>query len=484
VVENIVASGQSGRETGYGLGVTRKQAFITFGIVSLALIMSSIDATIVSVSLPSMLGDLKTNLAFLGWVITGYQFSQCIMMPIIGKLSDDWGRKQLFLIAVALFTVSSIAAGFAPNVYSLIFFRVLQGVGAGAFFPSATGIISDAFGRRRGTAIGLFGSIFPIGGIIGPNVGGLLIDHLSWRWIFFVNIPIGILLLVLGWFVLPKSRNGASGRQIDYAGAGLFSGALLAILYAMTNWADNPQGNGVLTWVLFAVGAVLIYFFLRQEKRTKIPMIDLSLLKQRPFMASNIYNFVFGAAVFGPSAFIPYYATVAYGMTAGESGVVLTPRSIAMIVVSAITSIFIIRFRYRLPMIIGAVVMSAGFFLLSQGYQDVVILGLGIHNLALLSLIVMMGGIGMGMSNPAANNALLDLAPDKVAAAMGMRGMFRMTGGIFGTAVVVLGLSYFQDQAIGLQRIVFVFGIILLLLIPLTFLIPDAARQRRSRLSP
>jgi MFS family permease len=285
----------------------------------------------------------------------------------------------------------------------------------------------------------------------------------------------------LGLLVLPKSRTSASGRQIDYAGAGLFSGALLAILYAMTNWADNPQGDGVLTWVLFAAGAGLLLLFLRQESRTSTPMIDLSLLKRRPFMASNLYNFFYGAAVFGPAAFIPYYATTAYGMTAGESGVVLTPRSVAMIVVSAITSFFIIRFRYRLPMIIGALVMSASFFLLSLGLKDVGILGIGINNLVLLSLIVMLGGIGMGMSNPAANNALLDLAPEKVAAAMGMRGMFRMTGGIFGTAVVILGLSYFPDQALGLQRIVLYFGILLLLLIPITFLIPDTARQRRNQ---
>jgi EmrB/QacA subfamily drug resistance transporter len=469
------------QEKGFGNGISRNQALLTFGIVGLALIMSSIDSTIVAVSLPTILDELKTNLAYLGWIITGYQFSQCIMMPIIGKLSDEWGRKQLFLTAVAVFTVSSIAAGFSPNIYCLIIFRIIQGAGAGAFFPSATGIISDSFGSKRGTAIGLFGSIFPIGGIIGPNIGGVIIDNLSWRWIFFVNIPIGVLLIILGLFILPRGKPVLSKRSVDYAGAGLFSGSVLAVLYAMTDWADNPQGDRILTWALFAVGAVLLALFLRHERRVEQPLINLDLLRRRPFAASNAYNFFFGAAVFGPSAFIPYYATLAYGMTAGESGIILTPRSIAMIAVSAVTSIFIIRFRYRLPMILGAVIMALGFFLLSRGFHDVSFLGLGPPNLVLLALIVMLGGIGMGLANPASNNALLDLAPEKVAAVMGMRGMFRMTGGIFGTAVMVLALSHFDDKAVGLQQIVLFFAVILVLLIPVIFLIPDTARERRDR---
>jgi EmrB/QacA subfamily drug resistance transporter len=470
------------QEAGYGIGISRNQALLTFAIVGLALIMSSIDSTIVSVSLPTMLIDLNTNLAYLGWIITGYQFSQCIMMPIIGKLSDEWGRKPLFLTAVAVFTVSSIAAGFSPNIYYLIIFRIIQGAGAGAFFPSATGIVSDSFGSKRGTAIGLFGSIFPIGGIIGPNIGGLIIDHLSWRWIFFVNIPIGILLIVLGLLILPRGDSVPSKRRVDYTGAGLFSGAILAVLYAMTNWADNPQGDRLLTWILFAVGAALLLLFLRQERRTEQPLINLELLRRRPFAASNIYNFFFGAVVFGPATLIPYYATVAYNMTAEQSGIILTPRSVAMIAVSAITSIFIIRFRYRLPMMLGSLVMAAGFFLLSQGFHDVVMLGLGFQNLVLLALINMLGGIGMGLANPASNNALLELAPEKVAAVMGMRGMFRMTGGIFGTAVMVLVLSHYQDGAAGFQQVVFYFGIMQVLLIPLILLIPDATRERRNRL--
>ncbi len=464
-------------------GSSGKHAFLIFGIVSLALVMSGIDSTIVTVGLPSILGDLKTNLAYAGWVITGYQFAQAIMMPIVGKISDEWGRKRVFMTAVVIFTISSISAGFSPNIYILIVFRVLQGVGGGAFLPSATGIISDVFGKRRSTAIGLFASIFPIGGIIGPNLGGFLIDSLSWRWIFFVNIPIGALLIIAGILILPKSKAMPSERRIDVRGAVFFSLAVLAIMYAMTTWANDPQGVGPLTWVLFVLGAVLLYLFIRHENLTKQPMIELKLLLWKPFLAANIYNFIYGAIIFGLFAFIPLYATVAYGMTATQSGLILTPRSIAMIIVAAITSFFIIRFRYRLPMIIGAIIVAVGFFLISRGYHDISILGLKVSNVVLLIFFVMLGGIGMGMINPSANNAMLDLVPEKAAAVTGMRGMFRMTGGIFGTSAVVLVLSHFQDKAIGLERIALCFSIVLIVTLPLIFMIPDAAHERRNKLN-
>ena len=189
---NNLQNNQNIKDEGFSPGITKRQAYIIFSIISLALLMSAIDSSIVTVSLPTILSDLNTNLAQVAWVITGYSFSMCIVMPIVGKLSDQWGRKRLFMIAVVIFTVSSLAAGFAPNIYFLIVCRVLQGIGGGAFMPSAVGIISDTFGRRRATAIGLFTSIFTIGGVIGPNLGGFIVDNVSWRWIFFVNIPIGI----------------------------------------------------------------------------------------------------------------------------------------------------------------------------------------------------------------------------------------------------------------------------------------------------
>ena len=460
--------------------VSRKQAITIFVVVALALLMSSIDSTIVSVALPTLLLDLKTNLALVAWVMTGYMFSQGIIMPIAGKLSDDIGRKQLFMAAVVVFTASSLAAGLAPNIFWLIVFRIIQGIGGGAFLPSATGIISDAFGDRRNTAIGLFGSIFPIGGIIGPNLGGFIVDHFSWRWIFFVNVPIGVALLISGMLILPKAipKAVASKQKIDLTGVGLFVGGVFSVLYAITSWANNPAGFGIETWGLFALGLILFYLFARHEDRTPQPMLDMKLLRWRPFLAVNIYNFIFGAAVFGVSSFIPYYATLAYKMTAEQNGILLTPRSLAMIAASTFTSVYVIRFRYRAPMIAGIIIIALSLVFLSRGYNNLTVFGVNVSNIVMLGSLVAVWGVGMGVANPASNNAALDLIPEKVAAVAGTRGMFRFVGGVMGTAVVTLLLSYAPDKVVGMQHIYFGFIFVLLALIPLVFLIPDSARQR------
>jgi EmrB/QacA subfamily drug resistance transporter len=455
-----------------------RRGIIIFIVVSLALLMSSINSTVVTVCLPDILKNMNTSLAWTSWIITGFQLASSVMMPIIGKLSDDWGRKRLFLIAVAIFTASSLGSGLAPNIYWLIVFRVLQGMSGGAFLPSATGIVSDAFGSKRTTYIGLFASIFPIGGIIGPNIGGFLIDHMSWRWTFYINIPLGIVLLVLGLLLFPKGTTDLSRQKVDFRGAGLFIGAMLALLVGLTDWAHDPRHIGLTTWILIPAGILMFLLFFRTEGRISNPMIDLQLLKWKPFLAANIYNFLYGAVVFGMFSFFPYYATVAYNTTGSQNGLILTPRSAAAVILGAVSSFLLIRFRYRLPMIVGSVIICLSFILLGQGYHEMNIFGLHITELAVLYVVSVLGGIGMGIANPAANNAILDMVPGKVGAVVGMRGMFRMSGGVFGTAGVVLVLSYYQDKAIGMEHISLFFAAIMLCTLPLVFMIPDSARNR------
>ena len=450
-----------------------------FAVVSLALLMSSIDSTVVSVALPTMMAGLKTNLVWIGWVITGYSLTQTIVLPMAGKFSDDFGRKRLFLSCVALFTLSSFLCAIAPNVYLLILFRVLQAMGGGAFMPSAAGIVSDVFGaRRRGTAIGLFTSVFPIGGIIGPALGGWVIDNFGWRAIFAVNLPLGVVLLGVGIFLLPAGGRSHATRGIDLLGVGAFGAGMIGLMYAMTVWGNDvhfsPQ---VAIWAL--VGVAALVFFVWHESRTRDPMIALRLLKERAFFAANLYNFLFGALVFGFFSFTPLYATLAYRMTATESGVILTPQAVAMIALSILSSFLLIRLGYRLPMILGILLISLGLFLIGQGWHTPVVLGHSISNLAMLAVLVAVTGLGVGIGGPAANNAAIELMPEAVARITGLRGMFRNTGGVLGTAVIVLILAHERDQALGLQHVFRGLGILILLIIPPIFLIPDTARARR-----
>jgi EmrB/QacA subfamily drug resistance transporter len=459
-------------------GISGRRAYLIFAIVGLALLMASVDSTIVAVSMPEILDDFKTTLAMVGWTATGYQFAQSIIMPIIGKLSDEWGRKRIFLLAVFIFTATSVAAGFAPNIYWLIIFRILQGIGGGSFLPSATGVVSDAFSaRKRATMIGLFGSINPIGGILGPNLGGFLVQNLSWRWIFFVNIPIGVVLMVLGIVFLPSIKTAPAKSKVDMVGAGIFSGAVLSLITAMTIWSDNPANPGWHTFALIALGFFMLIFFVRHESKTDNPMIEIRLLRWRPLFAANIFNFFFGAVAFGFFQFIPYYAKIAYNMSPEQSGLLLTPRSFTIVITSAVVSISISRLRYRLPMIGGLCFIATCLFLLSQGYREATIGGITIRELPLLIAIITIGGLGMGMANPASNNAALDLIPEKVAAVAGLRGMFRSVGGVFGTAGVVLALSGYANEVVGMQQIYMWLSFILLGLIPVIFFIPDKVRE-------
>jgi len=449
-----------------------------FIVVSLALLMSSIDSTIVAVGLPNMMSGLHTNLVWIGWVITAYSLMQTIIMPMAGKLSDDFGRKNLFLGCVILFTTSSLLCAIAPNVYLLIFFRVLQAIGGGAFMPSAAGIVSDVFGaKNRGTAIGLFTSVFPIGGIIGPNLGGWVIDTFSWRAMFSVNVPIGIVLLAVGIFILPSGGRVASSRSIDLVGAGLFGAGMIGIMYGMTVWGNQIHFSAqVVLWAVAGVAALV--YFVYHEAHSRDPMIDMRLLKERAFFAANLYNFMYGALVFGFFSFIPLYATYRYGMSASAAGFILTPRAVVMIAVSAISSFMLIRFGYRLPMILGIVLVAISLFLTGQGWHDKTIFGHGVSNVVLLSALIMISGFGVGVGGPAANNAAIELMPDAVARITGLRGMFRTSGGVLGTAAIVLYLAHYKDQGLGLEHVFVGLSVLVLFVIPPIFLIPDNARMR------
>ncbi len=455
------------------------RSILVFLVVSLALLMSSSGMTAVALAFPAMTEGLNASVVWVGWVLTGYQLMQTIMMPLAGKLSDELGRKQLFLACVVLFSVSSLLCGLAPNVYLLILFRIFQAVGGGAFMPSAAGIVSDVFDeRRRPTAIGLFTSVFPIGGLVGSVAGGWLVEQFGWRSVFFVNVPIGLVLLLGGLALIPGGARRGRERRVDLTGAGLFALGLLGILSGMTALGDRQAFTWhVLLWWL--LGFVALVAFVFQASHVADPMIDLRLLRGRAFAAVNLYNFLHGALVFGFFTFVPLYAIDAYGLGETAVGFLLTPRALAMALCSTLSSFFLIRLGYRLPMIAGVLLVSASLFLTAQGWHQVSVLGYPVSDAVLLAVLVAISGVGTGVSAPASNNAALELMPEAVARIVGMRGMFRSTGGVVGTALVVLLLAYFRRPGEGLAVIFQVSSLLLLLMIPLVFLIPDTARLRR-----
>lgn len=454
----------------------QNRRYVIFFIASLALLMSSINATTVVTALPVIQSGFKAHLSWTAWVITAYQLTTLTMFPLMGRISDEWGRKRVFLASVTVFTVGSLLCAFSSNIYWLILFRFLQAAGGSCFMPSAMGIVADHFAENRARAIGLFTTIFPLGGIIGPALGGWILDFAPWQAIFLVNVPVGVFVLILS-YLLMEPDSGFRRTRLDMTGIALFAATMLSLMYFFTRISENPLAvYSWLTWAVLVLGGLLLWFFLRWESRAASPILEMSLLKSRTFAIINGLNLLYGACVLGLMAFIPYYAQVAYGMSNLASGSMLTARALGMIGMSAVTSMLLYRTGYRLPMAIGFLVLAASTLGLSLTLHTPAVLGFSIPDFWWLAMIIFISGMGVGMASPASNNAAIELMPDKIAEISGLRGMFRQTGGVIGVSAIVLALSRFPDKVTGFHAIFVTMAVLLTMAVPLIRGVPDGCR--------
>ena len=455
--------------------------YLIFATAGLSLLMYAIDSTAVAVAFPSFIKDFDTNVLWAAWTISIYLVAVTSVMPLMGNLSDTFGRKKIFLVSLILFTASSLASGLAPNIYSLVAFRFLQGIGGASFLPTAAGIVSDQFPEQRETAIGLFTSIFPIGGIIGPNLGGWIVTRYSWRYIFYINLPIGVGLIVLILILLENSEV-LTRPHIDFLGASFFFGAILFLMVGLNLIAENFSISSLLsTAVFWVISFSFIYLFFRQEKKDSNPILDMSLLKSKPFLAANLYNMMLGTAIFGVFAFIPLYATSVYKLSTLVSGMILTPRFLGMIPSSVLTSFLLKRWGYRKPMVLGLSIISLSTILLAgHGFQLLRMIGIHLGVAEILAILIMVTGMGMGIALPASNNACIELMPEKVATITGLRGMFRSVGGAFGISLVTIILHWSSTPPNGFRVAFISFGLGLLFAIPLVFFMPTGKKGWKS----
>jgi EmrB/QacA subfamily drug resistance transporter len=453
---------------------------IFFALAAFAVLMSSIDSTIVSVAIPQLTVALNSPLALVAWTLTAYQLVQVVMLPLSGKLSESFGRKHIFLFCVATFTLGSFLCGMAPSIWILIAARALQAIGGGGLVPSAIGVVAEQYRERRAQAIGLFTSVFPIGGIVGPNIGGFILEHWTWREMFFVNVPIGIVVF-FGVSALLSADKVRRARRIDVGGLALYAGCIVLLLAAMTGVADDPDlWRTPFVWLAVLGSIGLGALFLWHIRRASDPVMEFRLVAHQPFLAANLYNLLYGAAAFGIFSFLPTYAVYRFGLSPLLSGSVLTPRAIAMIICSVTASVFVTRIGYRLPMLLGMALVTVTLLLLGSGWTAGSVGPLGLQGFWFLAFVVTFSGMGNGLSNPSSSNAALDLAPDKAAVLTGIRSMFRLTGGVLSISGIVLGLTFFSDKAQGLSVIFAILSVVILLAVPLVFMIPDSARSRRT----
>jgi len=332
--------------------------------------------------------------------------------------------------------------------------------------PSASGIVADQYGRNKARALGLFTSIFSIGGVTGPVVGGFIVTYWSWRGVFFVNIPFSIVMIVLAALFLP-SGTGQRGTRLDVWGAATLACFLLSMMFSITELGDGASAVSPSFLAPLAGALIAVTLFIRHSRRTAAPFVPVRLVVGRGFGTMNLVNFLFGSFAIGTSALLPLYAQDHYGIPPLESGTLLTIRALGMICVTGLAVMAMHRTGYRRPILLGIFVVSAGLTLVSLS-------PLG-HVSPYLWLSVSAGitGLGMGVAMPAANNATIHLAPTQVAAISGLRGMFRQAGGLtaISIATAVAARAANPGQALGIAFLSL--GIAALCILPLAMRIPD-----------
>jgi len=441
-----------------------------FTIVAMALLMMSVDSTIVATALHSLQHGLGTSINWAGWTITAYSFGFVLMLPIAGKLSERYGSRRVFIGSVVAFTAASLACGLADNIFALIALRAVQAAGGAGVTPSATAIVVDHFGDARDRAVSLFGSIFPIGATIGPVFGGLFVTYWTWRGVFFVNVPIGIAVIALALRYVPRDRPHA--KEISFAtdgtgmmllGAGLLAG-MLAVSYL---GEEKAQVWSPVFVVSLIIAVVALWMFFHHVDRVASPFIAPRLIHGPGFGPVNLINVIYGGITTGAMVLIPLYATNRYGFDAFDSGALLIPQGVAAIVLSFAAALALRRTGHRLPLYAGGIAIAVGMLLLALDPAP------GISPYAWLAGAAFLVGAGRGTLNPASRNAGLQLAPEHSSTLAALRTASLQIGSITAVSLVTAILAGSNDPSRTQAWVYAAVALLLVAALPLVTRVPE-----------
>jgi EmrB/QacA subfamily drug resistance transporter len=362
---------------------------LIFGALLLVLLLASLDQTIVSTALPTIVGDLG-GVSDLSWVVTAYLLSSTVAGPVYGKLGDQYGRKLVLQTAIVIFLIGSALCGLSQNLTELIVFRGIQGLGGGGLIVITIAVVGDIFPpRQRGRYQGYFGGVFGVSTVLGPLLGGFIVDNLSWRWIFYVNLPVGLLALaVIG--VAFRPRVDHVKHTIDYLGSSLLAGGLAAVVLYTSLGGTRASWTAPWMLALIVAGGVLLVAFVFAERRAAEPIVPLELFRNRVFRVTSAVGFIVGLALFGAITYLPLYLQDVKGHTPTTSGLLLLPLVIGLLIASVGSGQLITRFgRYKPFPIAGTAIMVVGLLLLSRLQVDtppvvtgayMLVLGFGLGN--------------------------------------------------------------------------------------------------------
>jgi len=409
--------------------IPRERRLAVFAGLMLVLFLAALDSAIVATALPTIVGELG-GLAHLSWVVTAYLLAQTVVTPLYGKLGDLYGRKRVLQIAALIFLAGSALCGISRSLTQLIFFRFLQGLGGGGIIVSTQASLGDIVpARERGRYQGIFGAVFGVSSIAGPLLGGFFTTHLSWRWIFYINLPLGALALGVLAVTLPATAERLR-RKIDYAGAALLAGALTAIVLLTDVGGTAAPWSSPLVIGLGIAGAFLLAAFVLVERRSSEPVLPLALFRNAVFTVTSGIGFVVGFALFGSVTYLPLFLQLVKGSSPTVSGLELVPMMAGMLVTSIAAGQIVSRIgRYKAFPIAGTAVLSVGLYLFSR--MDATTSRLT------TSVFMLVVGMGLGMVMQVLVLAVQNAVEyEELGVATSGATLFRLVGGSFGVAVL------------------------------------------------
>lgn len=441
-----------------------------FAVVTSALLIQSLDGTIVATALDALQTDFGTSLGRASGAITAYATGLVIALPVGAKLCEVFDPKSIFLACVVAFAGFSLLCGLAPSMEQLIALRGAQAVAAAGMTPAMTVIVVDHFGRARDRAFGLFASVFQIGSIAGPVIGGLFVEYLSWRWIFEINVPLCLIIAAFGLKVIPRSRTPRRSvrttKNLDGYGIALLGAAVAALMLGASFVAGDSRSEQGVGLAVMAASLVLGVLFVVHLRRAASPLIAPLLLLGRSFRRVNIINVVYGGGIAGALSLLPVHAMQSFGMGALKAGSLLSVAAVAGSIFAVVGTIGLRRFGYRRPIALNAIIVGLA------------MVAIGLNNFShssqylVLSVAAGLVGVTVGLADPAVRNSGLQLLPSSAPAIAAVRTMCRQVGTV--VTVSALGLIGTHLAATSGLRFGFVgFGIALLLTTPIIRGIPD-----------
>ena len=444
VSQNVGSDTREKQEGWQPPSISKSQMRLTLGGMMMAMFLSSLDQTIVATALPQIGGDLGGFERFT-WVATAYIVASTTIVPLAGSIADLYGRKWLYIVGITVFLIGSILAGLTPTMTGLIGARAVQGLGGGVMMALAFVIIGDLFPpAERGKYMGIVASVFGISSVIGPTLGGFITDSLSWRWVFFINLPLGAIILIAFFIAFPDIRPKGE-RRIDFPGAILLILGIVPLLLGLTWGGANNNWGSARVIVAFVISVVALITFVIVELRSKDPILPLKVFGSRVVAIPLIAVFLTGFAMFGAFVFIPLLFQGALGASATSSGAFLTPMMLGMVFGAAISGQILSRTggHYRWQGLIGLIIMGVGFGMLSRVSLDTQFVE------AVVAAVVM--GFGLGSTFPLYTIAIQNAVPYQyLGISTSATQFFRSIGGSIGLAVLgAVMLTRFDKAVLG-----------------------------------